>query len=100
MPSFSTKHYQSPLKHNFLFSLQEGVQRHTHPQIDDIVHWTEIKLNIFIKKTFPALQKIVELQFESVVNIRLFFGGKASCLSGGECESVRCARPTYACRGK
>ena len=28
------------------------------------------------------------------------FWGKASCLSGRECESVRCARPTYACRGK
>jgi len=79
---------------------KESVQRHTHPQIDDIVHWTEIKLNIFIKKTFPRPPKKVELQFESVVNIRLFFGGKASCLSVGECESVRCARPTYACRGK
>ena len=82
------------------FCPQESVQRHTHPQIDDLVHWTERKLTIFIENLFPSLQKNVELQFESVVNIRLFFGGKASCLSGGECESVRCTRPTYACRGK
>ena len=35
----------------------------------------------------------MELQFESVVNIRLFFGGKASCLSGGESLSPAVTPP-------